>query len=342
MRNVLIVQTSFLGDLVLSTPVFSEVRRRFPRARITVLATPRSGAILEGHPAVDRVLADDKRGADSGALGWLGTARRLRAEGFDTVLSIHRSLRTALVLAAAGIPRRIGFRDSRGRLLLTETVVRDRARHDVERNLCILRALGVEPEDCERRLSLAVTPAAGAAAARLLDEAAPGSGPLFGIAPGSVWATKRWRASGFSAVARALAAREGARVVVLGGPEDRGLAADIARASGGRVASLAGRTDLPTLVALVARLDCLVTNDSAPLHVASAVGTPRVAIFCATSPAQGFGPWGGRSAVVERDLECRPCARHGGASCPRGTDDCIELVRPADVLAAVSGVLHGA
>jgi heptosyltransferase-2 len=338
MKNVLIVQTSFLGDLVLTTPVFYEVRRRFPEARITVLATPRSAPILAGHTAVDRVLADDKRGIDGGVLGFLRTARRLRAEKFDTVLSIHRSFRTALCLAAARIPRRIGFEDSRGWFLFTETVRRDRDRHDVERNLSILRALGVEPESCGRRLGLGMTPEAARIAEELLADV-PGEGPLFGIAPGSVWATKRWHADGFAQVAKSLAMRRGARVVLLGGPEDREVAETIVARSGGVASSLVGRTDLPTLVALVARLDLLVTNDSAPLHIASALDVPRVAIFCATSPSQGFGPWGGRSIVVERDLECRPCARHGGRACPRGTYDCIELVRDVDVLRAVEGVL---
>jgi heptosyltransferase-2 len=339
-RNVLVVQTSFLGDLVLTTPLLGEIRRRFPEARVSVLATPRAAPILEGHPAVDRVLVDDKRGRDRGLGGVLAAAARLAGCRFDTVLSPHKSLRTALCLRLARIPRRIGFRESRGWFLFTDTVRRDRDRHDVERNLCLLRAFGIEPEECERRLELAVSPGAAAAAERLLAEVAPGAGPLHGIAPGSVWATKRWRAAGFAEVARRLVEEHGGRALVLGGPEDRTLAEEIVRRSGGKAADLAGRTDLPALVAVIARLDCLVTNDSAPLHIGSALGVPRVAVFCATSPRQGFGPWGEHAAVVETDLECRPCARHGGPRCPRGTADCIELVTTADVMRRVREVLE--
>jgi heptosyltransferase-2 len=138
-------------------------------------------------------------------------------------------------------------------------------------------------------------------------------------------------------VARGLLA-DGARVVVLGAPDDRALGERIAAAAGGGVTVLAGRTDLATMVAVVDRLGVLVCNDSAPMHVACARDVPVVAVFCATTPALGYGPWRG-GVVVEADLACRPCARHGGRRCPRGTEDCMRLVPPARVLAAARAAL---
>src|SRR5206468_8482552 len=105
--------------------------------------------------------------------------------------------------------------------------------------------------------------------------------------------------------------------------DEAALAQEINRLAGGRATVLAGRTDLATLVAVVDRLALLVANDSAPMHIACARGVPVVAVFCATTPALGYGPWGPRAAVVEADLACRPCARHGGRRCPRGTEDCM-------------------
>lgn len=332
---LLVVQTSFLGDVVLTTPLLTALRRRLTPRRLVVLVRPDAVALLAGHPDVDAVLVDDKRGGDRGLVGLWRTARRLRRERFDLVVSPHRSLRTALVLAAAGIPRRIGFDESRGAWLYSERVPRDRRRHDVERNLALLApfgALGEVPP-----LHLPVQAVAAARAAELLPA---GDGPLVGLAPGSVWATKRWTPAGFAAVATALRA-EGARVVLLGGPDDRALADDIATRAGGVAAVLAGRTDLATLVAVVDRLALLVANDSAPMHVACARDVPVVAVFCATTPALGYGPWGRRVAVVDVDLECRPCARHGGRQCPRGTEDCMRLVAPERVLAAARRLLAG-
>ena len=331
---LLVAQTSFLGDVVLTTPLVTALRRRLRPCRLAVLVRPEARALLEGHPDVDDVLVDDKRGRDRGLAGLARTARRVRAERFEVVVSPHRSLRTALVLAAARIPRRVGFRESRGAFLYHERVPRDRRRHDVERNLALLAPFGGPPET----MPALHLPVARAAAERAASLVPAGAGPLVGIAPGSVWATKRWTAAGFGAVIAALAA-EGARCVILGGPDDVALAEEVRALAGGRATVLAGRTDIATLVAVVDRLAVLVANDSAPMHVACARGVPVVAVFCATTPALGYGPWGPRATVVEADLGCRPCARHGGHHCPRGTDDCMRLVEPVTVLAAVRGAL---
>src|SRR2546427_7769993 len=219
---LLVAQTSFLGDVVLTTPLVSALRRRLMPRRLALLVRPEAVPLVAGHPDIDQVLVDDKRGADGGALGWLGTARRLRAERFEVAVSPHRSLRTALLLAAAGIPRRVGLRESRGARLFHERVPRDRGRHDVERNLALLAPFGggeAEPPP----LHVPIAPEAPGRAAALLP---PRAGPLAGAAPGSVWTTKRWAPEGFAAVIGTLAA-EGARCVVLGAPEDAALAAEI-------------------------------------------------------------------------------------------------------------------
>jgi heptosyltransferase-2 len=336
---LLVVQTSFLGDVVLTTPLVSALRRRLAPRRLAVLVRPEAAPLLEGHPDVDVVLTDDKRGRDRGVRGLARVARRVAREGFDVAVSPHRSFRTALLLAAARVPRRIGFRQARGAFLYHTRVPRDRRRHDVERNLALVSAFDDTPAavgdaTATGPLHVPVTREAAARAAAVLPA---GDGPLAGIAPGSVWATKRWSAEGYAAVVAGLAA-DGVRVVILGAPEDAALAERIRREAGAGTV-LAGRTDLATLVAVVDRLGVLVANDSAPMHVACARGVPVVAVFCATTPALGYGPWGPRATVVEADVACRPCARHGGRSCPRGTEDCIWLVEPAAVLAAARTAL---
>src|SRR6266446_2689340 len=164
---LLVAQTSFLGDVVLTTPLVSALRRRLVPRRLALLVRPEAVPLVAGHPDIDQVLVDDKRGADRGALGWLGTARRLRRERFEVAVSPHRSLRTALVLAGARIPRRVGFRESRGALLYHERVGRDRRRHDVERNLALLEPFGGSPAD-PLPLRLPLAPDAVARAAALL------------------------------------------------------------------------------------------------------------------------------------------------------------------------------
>jgi heptosyltransferase-2 len=328
---LVVPQTSFLGDVVLTTPLFTALRQQLRPRRLTVVVRPEARPLVEGHPDVDDVLVDDKYGADRGILGGLRMARRLRAEGFDLAVVPHRSLRTALVVAAAGIPRRIGFDASRGARLFHERVRRDPARHDVERNLALMGPFGGAPK--APALHVPVQPDAAERAARLVP---PGDGPLVVMAPGSVWPTKRWTVEGYAEVAHRLAAA-GARVVLIGGPGDVEVARRVAALAAGAVTSHAG-TDLSTSIALIDRAAVLVGNDSAPMHVACARGVPVVAVFCATTPALGYGPWGERTRVVDVDLACRPCGRHGGRRCPRGTEDCMRLIEPARVLDAVHAV----
>ena len=165
-------------------------------------------------------------------------------------------------------------------------------------------------------------------------EARPGA-PLAAICPGSAWPTKRWPVHAYGALVRRLEAL-GYRCLILGAPDERELTAAVRAAAGGCGIDLGGATDVATLAAVLARMSVVVSNDSAPMHLAVAAGVPLVAIFCATVPAQGYGPLGSRAIVVEQDLACRPCGRHGDVRCPRGTDDCMELVEVDAVQAAVA------
>jgi heptosyltransferase-2 len=337
-ERILVVQTAFLGDVVLTTPLLAALQHHRPEAAITMLATPAGAALVAHHPALTRVLIDDKRGRDRGIAGVVRLARRLRAERFTLAIAAQKSLRTALVLRCAGIPRRIGFATAPAAALYTDRVPRPLDRHDRDRLLGLLAPLGITDVTAELAAPrIAVDPGTAARAAALLAPHAAAGRPLAAICPGSAWRTKRWPAAAFAALARALDA-DGYRCLLFGGPDERALTAAVARDADGRAVDLGGTTDLPLLAAVMARVAVAITNDSAPMHVATAAGTPQVAIFCATVPAQGYGPLGPRAAVVERDLACRPCGRHGGDRCPRGTDDCMELVTVAEVRAAVARV----
>ncbi len=338
--RVLVAQTGFLGDVILTTPLIAELRRRLAPELIAVLTTPQARPLLEAHPAIDRVLVDAKRASGKGVLGLLHTARRLRAERFTLAAAPHKSLRTALLLALAGIPQRVGFRQSPGWFLYHRTAIRDCQRHEVERILCLMRAFGVEPEECERRPFVASTEAARANAQQILREANIQAGdPFFIVCPGSVWPTKRWTISGYAELVRQLTRRYG-KVLLCGGPDDAPVAQAVYEQSRGVSINLVGRADLQTFMALVDHARVVISNDSAPMHVAVARNVPVVAIFCATTPSLGYGPYSERAVVVEKkELFCRPCSRHGTMTCPRGTEDCMRSITVDDVLAGVGRLL---
>jgi heptosyltransferase-2 len=338
--RIVVAQTSFLGDVVLSTPVFTALKRSHPDCHLTAWVRPEAGAVLEGHPDVDAVLLDDKRGADRGLAGFLRVRRQLVDGRFDVALALHKSLRTAALLALARLPRRIGFRQSAGWFLYHQVVRRDVALHDVERNLSLLAGLGVDPQAAPPSLLVVPNPTAVARFGALLREVGvPLDLPLVGLAPGSVWATKRWTVEGFAAVAGALAAA-GHRVLLLGAPNEQGIAEEVERRCDGAAINVCGRTDVAMLVAAIDGCRLLISNDSAPMHIAVARGVPVVAIFGATHPRQGYGPYSDRAIVVQHELDCRPCGRHGGEECPIGTHECMRAIGADEVLAAARRLLE--
>jgi lipopolysaccharide heptosyltransferase II len=325
--GILVVQTAFLGDVVLTTPLLSALAAR--HGPVDVVTTPGAAVLLEGHPAVRSVIAYDKRRA---ARGWRGIARlgrELRARRYSRVYLPHRSLRSAALALWSGAPERIGFSDAPAALTYTRRVPRAQTGHEVER----LLALGKPDSEPAAPVSLPLTADDQARAGSWLSSRGIGS-RFVAIAPGSVWATKRWPYYG------ELALRMNRPVVVVGGPEDAPLAHAIVEATGGNVVSAAGELTLRESAALIARAAVLITNDSAPLHLATAVRTPVIALFGPTVPEFGFGPRNpGDLSLGHGSLECRPCSRHGPSRCPLGHHRCMRELSVDAVFEAVERIV---
>lgn len=344
--RLLVAQTGFLGDVVLTTPLLRALRHILKPASLTMLTTPQAKALVEHHPDVDRVLVDAKRTDGRGIRGIRGISRlfrmaqALRRERFTLAVAPHKSSRTALLLALAGIPYRIGFHQNAGRFLYHRTAVRDTQPHEVERILSLTRALSIDPQTCTSPLLVAYSDTARHQAEAILDQKGIGKNePVFIVCPGSVWFTKRWTIDGYAALVKRLEQDYG-RTLICGGPDDVAVAQAVHAQAGGQGICLAGQADLSTFMALIDHARVVISNDSAPMHVAVARGVPVVAIFCATTPSLGYGPYTDRAVVVEhKDLACRPCRRHGGPTCPRRTEECMRLVSVHDVLAGLDQLL---
>lgn len=330
----LIIQTSFLGDMVLTTPLIRELAARGP---VDVVATPANAALLKHHPDVRHLFRYDKRGAHAGARGFRDLVRMARAEGTEDVAYLAQgSMRSAALAMAAGYATRIGFETSAGRWLYTQRVAYHRERHHAER-LWSLAGYGEEVRATPEMLrpSLYPGPDDEESVQRLLDVHAHAGEPLLAIAPGSTWATKRWPY--YAALARRLTLL--GRVVILGAEGDAPLAQEVVAETFGSAIDATGKLSLLASAALIARAAVLVTNDSAPLHLASATGTPTVALFGPTVPSMGFGPLAAAHRVSEVPmLACRPCDAHGPRSCPLTHWRCMRDLTVAEVLDAVEDV----
>lgn len=332
--KILIVQTSFLGDVVLTTPVMVALRERYPEARFTWVTTPEAAALLQHDPWIDEVIPFDKNRSERSLGALIRKAGQLAQKRFDRAFALQRSWRTSLLMALSGIEERTGFQESGLSFLYRHRVQRDRsADHEVMRNLSLIQetrncALRIVPKATDVPLNLGDS-----------DEALavdPATSVVLGV--GSAWATKRWTVGGFIEVARGVVA-QGMTPVLLGSEADQPRA-DLVVEEVPQARTL--KLKLDDTVRFVSKCAGVVCHDSLLLHLASAFKRPTVAIFCSTVPEFGFGPWQNpRAKIVQVDgLSCKPCGRHGHASCPTGTWACARELPAVRVLQALDSVRH--
>lgn len=340
--RILIVRTDRIGDLILSTPIIRALRRAYPGAYLGLMAAAPQAELVEGHPDLDAVFRYDKRGAQRGVRGALRFIGRLRAHRFDTALILHSTQRVLLTAWAAGIPRRVGYA-RRLPFLLTDSLpyLKPRGeRHELVYNLELLRLIGLDlkgdfAEDSKRDLWVQAGPEHARKADSLLRAAGvdPNRRTLVVLHPGASCPSKRWPVERFAALGDVLSERFGAEVAVISGPDGIPQAEEVLSRMRRPAVPLPGRLSLPETAALLKRARCLVSNDSGPVHLACAVGTPVVAIFGRWEPGLGpvrWGPTGAGSVVLHRDVGCRPCLAH---RCPIGFV-CLEAISVEEVLSA--------
>lgn len=330
-KKILIVQTAFIGDVILATPLAEAARQVFPDSAIDFMAIPAAANVLEKNNFIRRVLIFDKRGAQRGLIALWELAKTLQCEQYDLALVPHRSLRSAALVWLAKIPERIGFDRSAGAWLFTRRVPYQQ-KHEVERNLDLLRIFNndfVTPSpkifwdqrDEQTVEQLCIT--------------APSGKWFCALAPGSVWATKRWPVERFSELAQKLVHETGAHVFLIGGNSDATLCAQIAARCGNDVVNTAGQLSLRQSAALLDRCQILISNDSAPTHLGVATRCKVITIFGPTVPAFGFAPFGAGHAVIGKNLACRPCSSHGSDRCPIGTHACMRDIAVDEVFKSV-------
>lgn len=323
----LVVQTSFIGDTVLTTPLLAHLAEQ---GSVDVVVTPASAPLLANNPAVGEVIVYDKRGRDRGVLGFARLAARLRRNRYAAAYHAQGSVRSAALSLVGRVPQRVGFVTSAGRHLYTRRVDYIENEHHASRLLRLAAEPGAPfaPEMLRPRLYPGKEERGTVDA--LLREYGWKGEPFVALAPGSVWPTKRWPQYA------ALMELVDARIAIVGSSADASLASEIGRAAGARAMDCTGRLSLLASAELIGRATVLVTNDSAPLHLASAMGTPTVALFGPTVPEFGFGPLAPSALVIGRtQLACRPCDRHGPKSCPLGHWRCMREITPRQVADAV-------
>lgn len=333
--RILIIRFSSLGDIVLTSPATRALHQLFPDARLAITVKREYEPIARLLPGVDDVLLFD---ASSGIGPLLSRVREAR---FDVVIDLHANPRSALIATLGGAHRVIRYRKRRlARMgMVYKTGLSMPIRHTVDLYLAALEPLGVTTLD--RWPELAVHSAARREIdGRLRTHGVPDDQPVIGLAPGASSPTKRWSATQFARLADRLQAFLNAAIVLIGGPNEHAVTAAVAEEMTGSSVDWGGRLDLASLPAAIQRCHLFVSNDSGPMHVASAVGTPVIGLFGPTHPRLGFAPLGPHDAALSLDLDCSPCSLHGERPCWKGTHACLDDLSVERVVSEVERLIR--
>jgi len=329
-RRILIVRFSSVGDILLITPLVRAIRERHPECHLTVLTERAFRPLISDNPRIDRIL--ELR--DGASLTHL--AREIRHTGYTHKLDLQGDRRTRLLRTLAPgswsayskrrLARNMLVRFKWSRYAATAPPV-------AEQYFEAARSLDVAPDGKPAEFSLSDN--AHRHADRWLSaNSFNGTRPLVALAPRTASETKCWPVSHWVTLVRELAA-DGIDSVIVGEADDAAACETIAASGGPHSRSVAGTFGLQRSGALIARARVLVTGENWPMHMATAVGTPVVALFGPTVRQFGFLPYGAPSIVVERNLACRPCSAEGGPSCPLGHHRCLSDIRPKTVRRAL-------
>jgi len=337
--RIAVWNTAFLGDAVLTLPLIRVLKAAYPDSDIDFYVRGGFSSLFKAQPELANVYDFDKRGQSKGLSALLQEGRNVFSRRYDIWVDAHLSPRSSYLAWASRARERVGYTEAAAsRFVFTRKTSRQfHTMPEIERLLRLAEALGVpkellaDEELCWPALQL---PQSARDEAAELMQYLP-EGPVIGLHPGSVWPTKRWTSQGFAAVMRR-AMSAGVNVVLLAGPGETDTAAEVcrmARVRNGDIGflNLSGKTSLLSLAGVLERLDCYVTNDSGPMHIAWALRTPVTAIFGPTVPALGFAPRGELSTLLEADVPCRPCGLHGHKVCPEGHFHCMKNVTAATV-----------
>lgn len=328
MQKILVIQTAFIGDVVLASGLLESLHQQYPSAGISILVRKGNEALFINHPYINEVLIWDKKTKKYQNL--FQVIKEIRLRKFDLLINVQRFAATGIITIFSGAKTTIGFDKNPLSLFFSKRVKHifskgDIDLHEIQRNHQLI-ASETMPKAARPRL---YPSAADYAAVAQYTQS-----PYICIAPASVWFTKQYPATQWAKLLSLIPKHYA--VYLLGAPADKAICDSIlAAANATNAISLAGSLNFLQSAAIMQTAVMNYVNDSAPMHFASSVNAPVTAIYCSTLPAFGYGPLSDNSQIVEvaQDLDCRPCGIHGRKDCPHGHFNCANLINQADLLA---------
>jgi heptosyltransferase-2 len=337
-EKILVVQTAFLGDAVLTLPMIQFLKDRFKDSLLDVLCIPSTSELFSYSPFVNDVIIYDKKGIHKSFKSIFEIARFIKERNYTKIYSPHRSFRTAVIIYLTKIKSTFGFDNSSLKYVYKHLVHYDKNIHEVARNLK-LAGFEVIEDNWKILPQVRVPTDAKNKIEKLIGNKKE---KIAAVAPGSVWQTKVYPKEYFSKITEYLI-KHGYFVYFIGGKEDQTLCEILQSEHPENSSSTAGNFSIIESIALLKNCSVLVTNDSAPTHLAMIADIPTLTIYCSTIPDFGFYPYNSQSNVISFDaLKCKPCGIHGKNKCPIKTFDCGFNLHPDLINAKLYQILSSA
>lgn len=337
-ENFAIIQTAFIGDVILTFPLVQLIKELNPNSKITFITTPISSELANIVEAIDKVIVYDKRNTQKGIKGIINFSKLLNEYNFDCIISPHRSLRTTLLTFLTQKKISIGFNTSVCSFLYKKRAKYKFHYHEIERNCFLLSHFKEFDKLTETFYVKLKSESFNESIINTFLNEKNIAKPYITIAPGSIWGTKRWLKEYYAELAK-LFMEDGRNVILIGSAQDYEICKFIQDQT--EATNLAGKTTLVQVLYILSKSDLLVTNDSSPTHLAGLVRCPTAVIWGPTSPIFGFGPRGENDISIElEDLKCRPCHIHGKQECPIKTHQCMRDLTPVYVYERCKSLLN--
>jgi lipopolysaccharide heptosyltransferase II len=330
--KILVIQTAFLGDVILATSVAEKLHEHFPEASISFLVRKGNESLFNSHPFIHQVHVWDKMKNKTGNL--LKVISAIRKEMYDYVINLHRFTSSGFITSLSGAKVKIGFDKNPLSFFFTKKFRHDidNGKHETERNHQLIKNL---TDEVPAKPKLYPTTADFETIAKIRNQFSDNHAPYICIAPASVWFTKQFPKEKWIELINRLP--NNIAIFLIGSKADFNLCESIksnVTTNHKNVFNLAGQLTYLESAALMKNASMNFVNDSAPLHIASAMNAPVTAIFCSTIPAFGFGPLSDNSKIIETNikLDCKPCGLHGYNSCPLGHFKCALTIDINDLI----------
>ena len=339
-RRILIVRTDRIGDVLLSTPVIKALRDHYPLSYIAMIVSVQTKDLVEGNPYLDRVIVFDKDKQHKGLFRTLSFSKKLKQMQFDVAIILHPTMRVHFICFLAGIKERIGY-DRKAPYFLTKTIPHTKQnglKHEVEYNFDLLKPLGITTVYRELYMPIKMS------SERLVEDLLKQAGitpqdKIVVVNPAASCISKRWPLQKFSEVIdRLMSAYPYLKVLIITDSIQRPIAEELLSLTESKPIDVSGRFNLSQLASLFKRCALVISNDSGPVHLSVAVGTPVISIFGRNQPGLGprrWGPLGKSDVVLHKKTECAPCLAH---ACQQDFK-CLEAVSVEEVLSVAARIL---